>query len=530
MHKNQFNKDKINIFLQARSDSKRLPFKSLLPINGIPLVVLCARRLMGKNYRVTVLTSENKSDDYLVTILKKYKVNFFRGSLNNVYDRYLECSKKLNLEDIIIRATADNPFVNHSFINEVLYEFKKFNYDYKGVDHVIQNLPYGMSVEIFKKKLLIKYKNRLSKISKEHVTTFLKKHDNKKVIKSIKLKNNLSKLSCTVDTFEDYKKNFFIFSKFKNPVSVPWKKLIMLLKYYKPIKYNYLKRTKYVIGGAQIGKEYSNFEKLNLKSIINKGIKKSFGNIDTAFNYPRSHEEIFKSQINRDRFNIMTKLNFSNKNISKNYSEAIFYINFYRILISLNLNEINCLLIHNFQDFKKNNRTIFKIFNNLRNLNLIKNYGVSIYYPNELEYLMKNFKNLTIQFPINFVDHRWSKLNIRKLKKSSNSILIGRSIFLRGKLLNKDGYIANKKINNLFKKKLTLIKQKLHIKSNLELCVKFVNSINYLDNLIIGFENYKQIKQIIDIKMKKFSTKNANFILNQFHFLKNKYIDILKLE
>ena len=36
----------INVILQARSNSNRLPFKSLMPINKIPLVVLCAKRLI----------------------------------------------------------------------------------------------------------------------------------------------------------------------------------------------------------------------------------------------------------------------------------------------------------------------------------------------------------------------------------------------------------------------------------------------------------------------------------------------------
>ena len=66
---------KVNIFLQARSDSNRLPLKSLVPINKIPLTVLCAKRLMGKNFNLTVLTSTNKSDNYLAQILKENNIN-----------------------------------------------------------------------------------------------------------------------------------------------------------------------------------------------------------------------------------------------------------------------------------------------------------------------------------------------------------------------------------------------------------------------------------------------------------------------
>jgi len=81
---------KINIFLQARLNSDRLPYKSLIKLNQIPLVVLCAKRLCGENVDVTVLTSKEKSDEYLVDVLRQNKINFFRGSLNNVYKRFYD--------------------------------------------------------------------------------------------------------------------------------------------------------------------------------------------------------------------------------------------------------------------------------------------------------------------------------------------------------------------------------------------------------------------------------------------------------
>ena len=125
-----------------------------------------------------------------------------------------------------------------------------------------------------------------------------------------------------------------------------------------------------------------------------------------AFNYNNSHNEISKINLKKYKFNIMTKLNFSQKKSVFNNNKENFYLNFYNILNSLNENKIDTLLIHNYQDFKKNKSTIIEIFNKLKSLKLIKNYGVSIYYPNNLLFLMKNYKNLTIQFPINIIDHR----------------------------------------------------------------------------------------------------------------------------
>ena len=518
----------INVILQARSNSNRLPFKSLMPINKIPLVVLCAKRLMGENVKVTVLTSNNKSDDFLVENLKRYKINFFRGSLNNVYKRFLEFSKKLKHDDIIIRTTADNPFVNYNFMKTVLDHFLNHNLIYKKIDHLKHNLPYGMSVEVFKKELLIKYKNKISNESKEHVTTNFKKYDDKKILTLNKLKTNYSHLSCTIDTFDDYKKINKVFSKFKHSYNISWKRLILELKNINITNKRSLKKSKYVIGGAQIGYRYNNFKKFDIKNLVRKNVVKHFNSIDTAFGYKNSHKEISKINLQKYKFNIITKLNFSQKETAQTNNIEKFYLNFYSILRSLDENKVDTLLIHNFNDFKKNGSTIIEIFNKLKRLNLIDNYGVSIYNPKSLQFLMKNYRNLTIQFPINFIDYRWNKLDIKKLKLKSKSILMGRSVFLRGNLLKENNFSRNTKINKLFYQKVLKIKMKYKIKSSLELCIKFVNSLIYLDNIIFGFEKYNHILQTLKYKNRKFSSKDASYICNQFKFLNPKYIDLSK--
>ena len=83
----------VSIFLQARSDSNRLPFKSLIPVNKI-LWQSFVLRINGKNFKLTVVTSKNKSDDFLTQVLEENNINYFRGSLNNVYRRFLEQCKE----------------------------------------------------------------------------------------------------------------------------------------------------------------------------------------------------------------------------------------------------------------------------------------------------------------------------------------------------------------------------------------------------------------------------------------------------
>ena len=62
---------KVNVILQARTGSKRLYGKSVIPVINEPLVVLCNKRLKDSNLKVTTIIPKGKEDNYLAYILKK---------------------------------------------------------------------------------------------------------------------------------------------------------------------------------------------------------------------------------------------------------------------------------------------------------------------------------------------------------------------------------------------------------------------------------------------------------------------------
>ena len=117
---------KYRIILQSRTTSKRLPGKSLISLCNTPLTVLCAKRLKNKK-NLIIATSNNKSDDKLCKILEKNRIKFFRGSLNNVLSRFYYSSLDLKDEDIIIRATADNPIPDANLVKKCLKEVTALN-------------------------------------------------------------------------------------------------------------------------------------------------------------------------------------------------------------------------------------------------------------------------------------------------------------------------------------------------------------------------------------------------------------------
>ena len=218
---------KILAIIQSRSNSSRLPKKSLLPIGGIPNTLLIAKRCVSKKYKTIVATSYKKSDDLLAILLKKSKISCFRGSLNNVRNRFLECSKHLSNDDIIIRLTADNVFMDNNIIEEVLKEYKNKKTNYVYIDNKFSNLPYGISAEVFNLGFF-RNKKISSKSELEHVTiNFPKKKQNKF---SYKNKNDLSKLKCTLDTKKDYLNILKVFEKIKNPIDIKWNRLCYVLE------------------------------------------------------------------------------------------------------------------------------------------------------------------------------------------------------------------------------------------------------------------------------------------------------------
>ena len=210
---------KILAIIQSRLDSERLPNKGLLPIKNIPLTVLVAKRIFSKKYKTLVATTNKKSDDDLCKVLKKNKIDYFRGSNNNVRKRFLDYCKSYNDEDIIVRLTADNCFPDKNLVGKLLKKIKK-DISYIYINNNFSKVPYGLSVEAFRLGYFRRKKVK-SKKELEHITL----NFDKKNKYDYKSKVNMQALRCTIDTIDDYVKIAQIFQDIKNPISISWKKL-----------------------------------------------------------------------------------------------------------------------------------------------------------------------------------------------------------------------------------------------------------------------------------------------------------------
>lgn len=185
--------------------SKRFKGKVLHIINKKPLIWYLINNIK-KSKRVSdvvVATSKTKSDDLLVQYLEKIKINYFRGSLNNVMKRLFDLSKKLK-KKYFLRISADSPLIDYRIINKaILLANKKKKFDL--ITNVFpRSYPSGQSTEIIRSDILRHALNnpKITKYDLEHVTSFFYKNNKKyKIINFSTKKKYYNKFSI------DYKKD-----------------------------------------------------------------------------------------------------------------------------------------------------------------------------------------------------------------------------------------------------------------------------------------------------------------------------------
>lgn len=190
--------------IQARTNSTRLPAKVLLPINGIPVAVLAAKRASNLGAKTIVLTSNEKTDDYLCAILESNDIEYYRGSLNNTLDRFVTALQEYEDDTIVVRLTADNVVPDGKFISAVVNVFIGSSFKYLSTTGEATGLPYGLSVEVMYLSSLREASiNTTDSFDCEHVTPYIKRQHGENTYNELSYLN-LAHLHCTIDTCDDY--------------------------------------------------------------------------------------------------------------------------------------------------------------------------------------------------------------------------------------------------------------------------------------------------------------------------------------
>ena len=163
----------IGIIVLCRLNSSRLPGKILSHINGKPLITYILERLSKSKYNgnIVIATSRNQTDQPIEDYCIKNNISYYRGSLENVSERFLKCAIQHRF-DYAVRINGDNLFTDPSLIDD--YCDLAITGDFDLISNVPnRTYPSGMSVEVIKVSFMRKIAaNFKKKKYREHVTLY----------------------------------------------------------------------------------------------------------------------------------------------------------------------------------------------------------------------------------------------------------------------------------------------------------------------------------------------------------------------
>lgn len=196
----------IAAIIQARMGSTRYPGKTFCELAGKPLIWHVVNRLKysGKIDRIIIATTDNVKDDILAAWAANEGISLFRGSENNVLERYYHAARQYEA-DIIVRITADDPFKDPSIIDRVITMLLDEKLDF-ACNNNPPTFPEGLDTEVFTFEALERaFAGARDNFEKEHVTQFF--YRNTQAFRQANLANekDLSFLRWTIDTESDYK-------------------------------------------------------------------------------------------------------------------------------------------------------------------------------------------------------------------------------------------------------------------------------------------------------------------------------------
>ncbi len=160
--------------VQARMASTRLPGKVMIELKEVPVIGYILRALKKSSLinKIAVVTTTNDEDSVLVSYLEKNNYDYFRGSENDVLDRFVKASEKYKA-DLIVRMTADCPLIDPQIVDMVIEKAISSNADYTS-NIIKRTFPDGYDVEVIKYPILKKIHSVTNDpADREHVTRYI---------------------------------------------------------------------------------------------------------------------------------------------------------------------------------------------------------------------------------------------------------------------------------------------------------------------------------------------------------------------
>lgn len=211
---------RVRVVIQARLNSSRLPGKMLLPMAGMPLIELVARRASRSGHEVVVATSSEQYDALIERALEPVGIRVVRGSLDDVLGRFVQATEDLDDNDIVVRLTGDNPVADADLVDELLAAMAESGHTYGRVD--IDQVPEGFGAEAFPAWALRQAAaSTQDAYDREHVTPWLRREFGELLFVPSGAPRDVLAYRATCDCLDDYRRLATLFEGRADAVDVP---------------------------------------------------------------------------------------------------------------------------------------------------------------------------------------------------------------------------------------------------------------------------------------------------------------------
>lgn len=208
--------------------STRLPGKVLADLCGRPLLERLIDRLLATRgiESLVVATTLESSDDLLCAWCASRSIPVYRGSSDDVLDRFWQCSQTYKPE-VIVRVTADDPLKDPEIIQTALdICFSELDVDYVS-NTLTPSYPEGLDIEVLRYRALERAnKEATLQSEREHVTPYIWKNPHRFKLRNFCMDVDMSELRLTVDKPADLELMRKIFANFSDNPLIDYRSVI----------------------------------------------------------------------------------------------------------------------------------------------------------------------------------------------------------------------------------------------------------------------------------------------------------------
>lgn len=217
--------------IQARMGSTRLPGKVLLDLGGETVLARVVKRLSRASLvnEVMVATTDSAADDTIGRECERLDVRCFRGSENDVLDRYHQAARACAAE-AIVRITSDCPLIDPELVDDTIRVFLEEHADY-GSNVFPRTYPRGLDTEVFTAAALERaWRDAIEPHQREHVTPYFHEHPELFRLVSTHGQTDCSAYRWTLDTVEDLQLLRAIYSRLGNRDNFRWREALAVVE------------------------------------------------------------------------------------------------------------------------------------------------------------------------------------------------------------------------------------------------------------------------------------------------------------